>query len=71
MNGTFRLSIELGNDDMQTPQDLAQALREMAAKIESKDLREEGSGKILDDNGNTVGDWELDTEDEDEDEDGD
>lgn len=59
MNGTFILRIDFGDGGVETPQDLAQVLREMAAKVESKDICEEGSGKLLDDNGNHIGDWEI------------
>lgn len=67
MDGTFKIKIEMGNDAMQTPRELAQALREVAAEIEGIDLRETKSRRISDDNGNTVGKWSFDGEDEDED----
>ncbi len=48
----FELKIDLGNDAMQGGPDVARALRKVADRIED-DL--EARGKILDDNGNTVG----------------
>ncbi len=50
----FRLDIELGNDSMQSGPDVARALREIADRIED-DL--EARGKIVDANGNTVGEY--------------
>ncbi len=52
MFDTFRLEIELGNDAMSAGPDVAAALRKIADRIEN-DL--EARGKIVDDNGNTVG----------------
>lgn len=69
MNGFFRLKIEMGNDTMQTPSDLAQALREMAAKVESEDITESREGKVLDDNGLAVGSWKYHDEDVEDDDD--
>jgi hypothetical protein len=54
--GTFRLYIELGNDAMQGPSDLAEALRDIADKVE---VRAEYPQKIMDVNGNTVGEWTV------------
>ena len=47
----FELHIDLGNETMKTPQEVAVALRSVADKVESG--REDGA--ILDLNGNTVG----------------
>lgn len=61
----FTLSIHLGNDAMQTPADLALALRELADKVAVPDSRETyapalaDSGAIRDVNGNTVGTWDI------------
>lgn len=52
MYDTFALTIELGNDTMQSGPDVAGALREVADRIEH-DL--EARGTIRDANGNTVG----------------
>jgi hypothetical protein len=55
MHDQFTLTIELGNDAMQSGEDVANALVEIAA-----DLRVgQESGRIRDYNGNTVGSWEL------------
>lgn len=65
----FTLNIELGNAAMQTTYDVAQALRKLAEYVEG--VGEWGSdeaggliwhldaGSIRDENGNTVGGWEL------------
>ena len=60
MKKTFNLTIELGNDAMQTPEDVARKLRELAAYIN----REYATflpehHRIRDDNGNTVGSFGL------------
>lgn len=70
VSGKFNCNIELGNDAMQNPQELAEALRELANRIENIDETTILDGaKILDDNGNEVGSWEYEVElDEDEDE---
>jgi Flp pilus assembly protein TadG len=51
----FKLSIELGNDAMQTAEDVANALQDIADELASG----ASDGHIRDDNGNTVGTWEL------------
>lgn len=51
----FTLTIETGNDAMQTREDVARALREVA---EALDGGREG-GYVRDLNGNTVGSYEL------------
>lgn len=48
----FHLRIELGNDAMREPDDIARALRSVAQQIESS---HGAVGAIMDDNGNTVG----------------
>jgi len=50
----FILTISLSNDAMQTPEDVAEALRVAASRIESYALP-----LIFDLNGNTVGSWEF------------
>lgn len=52
----FKLMIELGNDGMQSGPDVAQALRDIADRIENG---LEARGAIIDANGNTVGQWEA------------
>ncbi len=58
---TFTLTIELGNDAMQTRADIEGVLRELGQNIAyMSDLPESGDdGKIMDLNGNTVGSWEV------------
>lgn len=51
----FSLRIELGNDAMQTPEDIVEALRSVARKLEGGDTE----GTIRDLNGNTVGSFEI------------
>lgn len=51
----FRLALELGNDAMREPEHVADALEQVAER-----LREGAtSGRVRDENGNTVGRWEL------------
>lgn len=49
----FTLTIELGNDAMQTGADIADALRRVAARQEEWERGTDGA--IRDENGNTVG----------------
>lgn len=51
----FNLKITLGNDAMQTADDVAAALRTVIEKLEAGRT----SGRIMDLNGNSVGDWDL------------
>lgn len=55
--GTFRLGIELGNAAMSTPQHVARALQEVARRIDHGGEFIEGN--IRDENGNTVGSWDV------------
>jgi hypothetical protein len=59
----FELKITLGNDAMQTPTDVAAALKDLAEKLEligdGPVDPYDGSGKIRDLNGNTVGTWRF------------
>ncbi len=48
----LEISVQLGNAAMETPADVAFALRGLAERIEREDP---ARGKILDLNGNTVG----------------
>lgn len=58
----FRLIVGLGNEAMQTPLDAAAMLRNLADALDARE-RWDGdagdSGTIRDDNGNTVGRWEV------------
>ena len=51
----FTLRITLGNEAMQTPEDVAANLRAVANQMDYCMGRQ--SGKILDYNGNVVGEW--------------
>jgi hypothetical protein len=55
---TFTLTIELGNEAMQTPSDVAEALEDIARYLRANGLITNGAG-IRDANGNTVGYWEF------------
>lgn len=55
----FKLTIKLGNAAMQTPDDVAEALRKLAAKMDHTEFSGLEFGSIRDVNGNTVGSWEL------------
>jgi endogenous inhibitor of DNA gyrase (YacG/DUF329 family) len=56
----FVLEIELGNDAMQTAEDVAEAIRSKLKGIEASTFNTpEGPYNILDRNGNPVGKWEV------------
>jgi hypothetical protein len=57
----FTLEIELGNDAMRTPWDVAGALSSavMALQDNSRDLADGENGILRDFNGNTVGGWKV------------
>lgn len=60
----FTLTIELGNEAMQTGYDVADALREIADRIYPRGLTEHRNavslvGLVRDINGNTVGSWQV------------
>lgn len=54
----FTLSIDLGNQAMRTPADVARALRQAAERVE-KYLGSPVNMVIKDDNGNKVGTWRI------------
>lgn len=54
---TFNLTIKLGNDAMKDAQDVAHALYEAAEKIDARDDMRDG--RIFDENGNKVGEWNV------------
>jgi hypothetical protein len=51
----FLVTITMGNEAMQTPEDVASALRTVANKLESGTL----DGSVKDVNGNTVGQFSF------------
>ncbi len=51
----FNLKIDLGNDEMSGPEDVARVLRKVADRLMNDAL----SGVIMDDNGNKVGSWAV------------
>lgn len=53
----FILTIELGNAAMQTPRDVADALRQAADVLENGPTPSQVPQTIRDENGNTVGDY--------------
>ncbi len=58
----FKLEIEMGNDAMQTPMDIAEALRAVAQSLENYHRpwgAETLIDRISDTNGNKVGVWTL------------
>lgn len=57
MDLNFTLRIDLGNDAMQTPTDVANALRVLADRLDGGVWGDGTSESIRDENGNTVGDW--------------
>jgi hypothetical protein len=50
---TFTVKIKLGNAAMQTPEDVAQALAPVIQKLNNG----WDTGKVMDANGNAVGEW--------------
>jgi hypothetical protein len=57
---SFTLNITLGNDGMNTPQDVARALQEVIRRLKGNDPEEgHDSGRLYDINGNSVGKWEY------------
>jgi hypothetical protein len=63
---TFQLTIELGNDAMRTGSDIAGALGQVATRLTHDEFTgadlgpdAEASGRIRDENGNTVGTWSV------------
>lgn len=58
MTGSFVLRIDLGNDAMESPAHVAEALRELALRIDELPPDATArSGRVIDDNGNVVGKW--------------
>lgn len=58
--GTVTLRINLGNAAMQHPEDVADAIREAAGKLDGRDTLEDGLRIIIRDlNGNRVGMLEV------------
>jgi len=53
---TFTVKIEMGDDLMQTPYDVASALRKVAQVVSGQCATR---GAIVDDNGNMVGEFRL------------
>lgn len=51
----FTLTLRLGNDAMQTPEDIATALRRLAGLLDEYGF--DCGQSILDQNGNKVGEW--------------
>jgi hypothetical protein len=61
----FMLKIELGNDAMQSAEDVAEGLRTVADYLESTGGWDHNdAGHVRDANGNTVGGWVICEEDE-------
>ena len=60
----FTLTIELGNDAMQTRADIEEALRKLGQNLRhmSDPPEIDDEGGILDINGNNVGAWSIDAE---------
>lgn len=56
--GSFVLRIELGNDAMRTADDVSRTLTKIAARLRGRDW-DEWTEKILDDNGNSIGNFTL------------
>ena len=57
----FSLSISLGNEAMQTPEDVSLALSKVVGLLDQSHVTFEDNarGYVRDANGNTVGSWEV------------
>lgn len=57
----FTLTIRLGNDAMQSGEDIARALGKVSTRLEgiAGAMAEDDSGRIMDTNGNAVGEWSI------------
>lgn len=55
----FTLEIKLGNAAMQTPADVGRALEKVAGGLVTSGWDGIESGRIRDENGNTVGTWNV------------
>jgi hypothetical protein len=55
----FVLEVELGNDAMQTGSDVLNALSDSLKDEETLPLEVGVGGRLWDENGNTVGKWEV------------
>lgn len=55
---TFTMEIDSENDAMRTADDVSRALSKLATHLRGRDW-DDFEGKIRDDNGNTVGSWNL------------
>ena len=53
---SFELRVNLGNEAMQTREDVSEAVREVARQLRRSEV---GGGVVLDVNGNTVGRWDF------------
>lgn len=51
----FTLTVKMGNDAMQTLEDVAEVLHTVQNGLE----RGESAGRVFDYNGNAVGNWEV------------
>lgn len=60
----FKLEVELGNAEMNSAYSLAAALIQVGRHFQAHQpsVRQEAEKKILDNNGNTVGQWVLTSE---------
>lgn len=58
---TFTVSIHLGNAEMMAPDDVANALRSIAGRLDALDYHPGHSQTIFDTNGNDVGRWRVPT----------
>ncbi len=55
----FTLTIKLGNEAMQTGDDVAWLLRKVIRDLEGNPLTEADSQRYVDLNGNSVGEWKV------------
>ena len=62
MQKSFTVELELGNEAMESANDIATALRAIADQVEqhnSQVLRPMHSRSVMDSNGNTIGSWNI------------
>jgi hypothetical protein len=56
----FRLTIDTGNAAFEDPDEIRRILRRLADSLDEHAVHSSASGKVLDSNGNTCGEWEVD-----------
>lgn len=53
----LKIEIEVGNDAMKRPNELADALQQVSRRVRGANMKDGEGAKIMDANGNSVGRW--------------